>query len=180
MYVFVSPSVPELWWNYFVGVCVCATTRDLWSGCFCRMARVTSSCLQPVGMWWVWLRPTHKLLHPGTITLPLQTRKQRPRGKPHRQPATSGEARGFFSSRMLLLFQSHTQGFTADPRVKTFSCWLLWCSVIVSVTSFTSPDTHTEKEMMLSLMKAHLLSAVILFGCECINVSCDKVFITVL
>lgn len=70
--------------------CVCVmmlSARRLWSGCSSCVARVTSFIAMLVGMWWVRLRPAHKTLHPGTVLLPLQTRKQRPMGKPHRQPA---------------------------------------------------------------------------------------------
>lgn len=86
-------------WNVHIYVCMYVSrylcmcydaqcTRSLRSGCSSCVARVTSFSAMLVGMWWVWLRPAHKTLNPGTVLLPLQTGKQRPMGKPHRQPAS--------------------------------------------------------------------------------------------
>lgn len=75
----------------YMRVCVCVmihSAHSLWSGLRSCVARVTSFSAMLVGMWWVWLRPAHKTLHPGTVLLPLQTGKQRPMGKPHRRPAS--------------------------------------------------------------------------------------------
>lgn len=74
--------------SIYVCMCMCYDARCLWSGCSSCVARVTSSTAMLVGMWWVWLRPAHKTLHPGTVLLPLQTGKLRPMGKPHRRPAS--------------------------------------------------------------------------------------------
>lgn len=126
-------------------VCMCSDaqcTRFLWFGCRSCMARVTSFSAMPVGMWGLWLRPAHKTLYPGTVLLPLQTGKQRPMGKPHRQPASG-------ASLYDCLFQSHTCRNSADPGVRIFSFWLLWYSV--SVTSFTSPE-HRRITLLWKLL----------------------------
>lgn len=104
-------------------MCVCACVkmlcaRCLWSGCSSCVARVTSSSAMLVGMWRVWLRPAHKTLRPGTVLLPLQTGKQRPMGKPHKQPVSR-------SSLCCCFFQSHTCLSSADPGVRTFSLLVL-------------------------------------------------------
>lgn len=102
-------------------MCVCVlmySARSLWSGYSSCTARVTSSSAMLVGTWWVWLRPAHKALHPGTVLLPLQTGKQRPMRKPHRRPESGASLRCCF-------FQSHTCCISADRQVVTFGFRLL-------------------------------------------------------
>ena len=60
----------------------------------------------------------------------------RDRGGSHTGSQQPAEVWGFFFSHAAAVSVPHTR-LLSWPRVKTFSCWLLWCSVVAPVTSFT-------------------------------------------
>lgn len=144
-----QPFCPSLKYvHIYVYVCVLMySARSLRSGSSSCMARVTSSNAMLVGMWWVWLRPAHKTLHPGTVLLPLQTGKQRPMGKPHRQP-TSG------ASLYCSFFQSHTCTAHSSADLGSGPLAFARCGLVYG-NSFTSP----EQRRMELLCKLLLLMA---------------------